>query len=96
MLIMGYKYMMIDLTPIKENDNEFGRIVTNVSTQYVGAWDDPIHDSYRRYVNEMEEYAQRVHAVKCRAESLQKEVEGLRIDEMLEKAQRLCREAENI
>lgn len=88
--------MLIDLTPLKVNDKEFEVITQNVNKRYQGAWDDLVHESYFRYVKTIEDYSQRVHAVKCRAESLQREIESLKIDEMLEKAQHLCREAEAI
>ena len=77
-------------------DSEYSKIVASISERYKCDWNDSIHDSYQRYVKQVEEYSQRIHGVRCKAETLQKEVEELRIDELRENAQSLCKEAERL
>ncbi|MCI8663049.1 MAG: hypothetical protein HFG69_07315 [Hungatella sp.] len=85
-----------DFTPLKNNDTEYQKITDSVSERYKGDWDDRIHDSYLRYVKQTEELSLKVHIIRCKAETLEKEAEGLKIEELQRKADSLCREADAI
>jgi hypothetical protein len=85
-----------DLTPLKDNDTEYGKAIDVVEANYKCAWDDKVHDSFLRYVKHIQDYARRVHVVRCKAETLEKELDGLRIDELKTASDRLCREADSI
>lgn len=85
-----------DLTPVRNNDVEYKKAAEAVAEHYKGAWDDKIHDSYLRYVKQIQEQSHKVHMIRCKAETLEKEVEGLKIEEQQKKAEGLCREADSI
>ena len=86
----------IDFTPLIQNDIEYQILVQSVCESYKGDWDDKIHDSYLRYVNQVQEQSQMVHEIRCKAEILQKEVEELQIEEIHKTANSLCKEAYSV
>lgn len=86
----------IDLSPLIILDNEYGRLKDSVTDSFKGNWDDKIHDSYQRYVMQIQKYSQDVHAIRCKTESLKKEIEALDVDGLLKQADELCREADSI
>lgn len=85
-----------DLTPLMDNDIEYGKTIEAAEKNYKCAWDDKVHDSFLRYVKQVQDYSRRVHVVRCKAETLEKELDGLRINEMITASDRLCREADSI
>lgn len=87
---------IVDLTPLKNNDAEYERLVSEVSDHYKCDWEDAVHDSYGVYVKQVQERSRAIRVIRCKAESLAKEAEALRIDELATKAVTLCREAESI
>ena len=86
----------VDLTPLKNNDIEFGQRALTVTERYKCDWDDAVHDSYSIYVRQVQERARSIRTIRCKAEELLKETEDLKIDEQVLKAGFLCREAENV
>ncbi len=85
-----------DLASLKDNDVEYGKLVDTVELNYKCAWDDKVHDSFLRYVKQVQDYARRVHIIRCKAETLVKELDDLKIDEMRTASDRVCREADSI
>lgn len=85
-----------DLTPLKRNDEEYAKMAKDVSKLYKCDWDDKVHDSYLEYVNQVQEYSEKLHVIRCKAEMLVKEIEDMIIEEMTKSAQSLCREADLI
>ena len=88
--------MKIDITAIKENDTQYSQNVHETEDRYKCEWDDSIHGTYGVLVKQLLENAEKVKNVRCKAETLQKEIEGLDIDGLKEKADTLCKEAEAI
>ena len=86
----------INLTPLKDNDSEYEKLATVVSNRFKCDWDDGVHDSYGVYVKQVEERARQIRTIRCKAEALVKEAEGLRIDEQISKSKILCREADSV
>ena len=87
---------IVDMTPLKNNDIDYEGLASSVSEHYKCEWDDTIHDSFGAYVKQVEERSRSVRVIRCKAEALAKEAEGLKIDEMIKKAENLCREAESV
>lgn len=85
-----------DLTPLANNDAEYEKLVSEVSEHYKCEWDDAVHDSYGIYVKQVQESARAVRVIRCKAEVLAKEAEGLGIDELIRKAKDLCKEAGSV
>ena len=85
----------VDLTPLKQNDAEYEGLAASVSERYKCEWDDAVHDSYSVYVKQADERSRSVRVIRCKAEALVKEAEGLKTDELIMKAAILCREAES-
>ncbi len=86
----------VDLTPLKNNDAEFEKLASAVTDHYKCDWNDAVHDSYGIFVKQVQERSRSIRVVRCKAEELAKEAEGLKIDEQIRKAASLCREAENV
>ncbi len=86
----------VDLTPLINNDQEYEQAYTTVSEKYKCNWDDAVHDSYLRLVKDIQRYSSNIHRIRCKSESLKKEAEALNIDNMMTKADSLCREANSI
>lgn len=86
----------VDLTPLKNNDAEFEKLASAVTDHYKCDWNDAVHDSYGVFVKQVQERSRSIRVVRCKAEELAKEAEGLKIDEQIRKAASLCREAENV
>ena len=85
----------VDLTPLKVNDSEFEKLVASVAERYKCEWDDAIHDSYGYYVKQVQERTNAIRSIRCKAEELAKEAEGLEVEELVKKTENLCREAES-
>lgn len=85
-----------DLIPLKDNDNEYAKLSGSVEADYKGSWDDKVHDSYAGYVKHVQENSRRVHVIRCKAETIEKELDGLKIDDMTSLSLQLCREVDSI
>ncbi len=86
----------IDLAPLKGNDVEYEEVTNTASENYKGDWDDKIHDSYLKYLAQIQENSRKIHMIRCKAETLEKEAEGLMIDELIKRGEALCREADSV
>lgn len=86
----------IDLTPLKDNNIQYNQIVSAIENKYKCDWDDTVHDSYSKYVTQLREYSQKVGTICHKAETLEKEIECLKINELKTNAKRLCQEADSL
>ena len=87
---------VFDLGPLKKNENEYDNLVSAVTEQYRGDWDDPVHESYVMYVKQVQERCRVIREICCKAEDLAIEVGKLEIKELTKKAESLCREADMV
>ena len=85
-----------DLSALKNLDMEYKQITDEVSVHFNCEWDDQVHDSYRYYVKDVSECAETVHKINTRSEMIVKEVDELKIDELVKRAEELCREADAV
>lgn len=53
----------VDLTPLIENDQTFSKLSSDIRESYECNWDDPVHDSYRRFVQEATDGAAKLHEI---------------------------------
>lgn len=88
--------MNIDLTPLRGNDIEFEKLFSSVKELYACNWDDSVHDSYGRFVDQAQERSNALHTILCKAELLVNDIKDLDIDGLVEKAELLCKEAASI
>lgn len=86
----------IDLTQLLDNDSEFAKLVGSVSEKYKCDWDDAVHDSYASFVRDLDDCSKQIHAIRCKAETLEKEETALKVDDVISSADQLCREAESV
>ena len=82
-----------DLILLKEIDAEFNTITENVEVEYKGEWDDKIHDSYLRYVKQVQDQSRCIHKIKSQIEEIMEEAQKLDIDDMKRMVDNLCGEA---
>ena len=85
-----------DFAPLIKNDIEYGKMVETVTRCYKKDWDDKIHDSYLRYVKQVQENFRKIHSIRCKAETLEKEAYDLKTKELQTIAEHLCTEADSI
>lgn len=86
----------INLSPLIHSDIEYGKIVTKLGERFKCEWDDSVHDSYGLYIKQLQEYSREVHSIRCKAETLEREIADLKITELKKKVEILCREADAI
>lgn len=86
----------IDITPIRDIDLEYEKKVATLAERIKGEWNDSVQESYNRYVYQLTELSRKVKRIRCKVETLEKEAEGLKIDELANKADSLCKEAEAV
>lgn len=84
----------VNLSPLKNNDLEYKKIITLISEKFNGNWDDNIYESFRLFIKQISNNADSVHRVRSKAEMILKEINELNIDEQLNKALDLCGEAD--
>jgi chaperonin cofactor prefoldin len=86
----------INLTSLKEIDEQYEKITEKLNERFKCDWDDSIHESYGKLVVQLREMSKDVKKIRCKVETLQKEVEELKIDDLMCKADALCREADAV
>ena len=86
----------LDLKPLKDNDAQYEKLVGAVESAYKCDWDDAVHDSYAQYIEKIRELSREIRDVRCKVETLEKEADELKIDELKKKADAFCREANAI
>lgn len=86
----------VDLSPLIEVDNQFKKAVTDAEDKYKGDWDDPVHDSYRGLNAKLDEDSRNLHTIRCQAETIKKELYGLKVEELISRADSLCMEAASV
>lgn len=86
----------VDLSSLKANDIEYEELSKTISNRFDCEWDDSVHESYRIYVRNVQERSRSIHMIRCKAEVLAKEIEELKIDEVIHKAEILCEESSSV
>lgn len=86
----------LDLTSIRDVDIQYEKIVNAVEERFKGEWDDSVHESYGRYIHQLQEMARQVKTIRCKVETIEKEAEDLKTDEIAKSADDLCKEADAI
>ena len=85
---------IVDLTPLKNNDTEFEKLVSAVTEHYKCDWDDAVHESYGKYVKHVQEKEALLSKLYNESESLIRQINELKIDVIIKKANSLCLEAD--
>ncbi len=85
-----------DCSPLIKNDEDYRNLSESVSQHYIGAWDDPIHDSFREYVRLVNEQSNDVHRIRLTTEKLMEEIEKQNVEAMQKRANDLCVEADEV
>ena len=83
----------VDLSPIINTDTEYRKYVDSVREHYTCEWDDAVHDSYSRFVKDVEEMSRRIHEIRSKAETLVTGTDALKVDDLIKTAGNLCTEA---
>lgn len=86
----------IDLSPMVNADAAYDKVANDVAEKYKDAWDDAVHDSFRRFVSQIKENGCRLHGIRTSAELVEKVLTALDVEDANTKAQRLVKEAENL
>jgi len=86
----------VDITPLKDNDVEYEKLVSAVAEKYKCEWDDAVHDSYGRYLSQIQENSRNIHGIRCKAEMIVQEMANLKTDQVGNRVNSLCKEADSI
>ena len=86
----------VDLSPLISCDSTYERTSTNTSEKYNCAWDDAVHDSFQRFVNQVKENGRKLHDIRTSAELLKKAVDAHHVDALQSKSLALIKEAEDL
>ncbi len=86
----------IDFNALKNNDEIYKQKICNAEESFKGDWNDKVHDSFSRYIRQIKEYSRLLHTLRGKAETLEKEVVEMKIDEVIKRADSLCEEADSI
>jgi len=86
----------VDLGPLIENDQAFSKLKEDIKKRYQCNWDDPVHDSYRSFVQEAEERSSIIHEIRCKAESVKSQMDAYHVDTFADEAENLRIEAQTI
>ena len=83
-----------DLTSLQKVDTEYRELSAAITESYRGDWDDSVHRSYNRYVKNVEQNSNRIHAVNRQSRQIIKAVASLNVERLSKRADELQREAE--
>lgn len=86
----------IDLSPLVTADNAFDKAIIGIHCSYKTAWDDTVHDSFQRFIFQMDECGRRLHQIRISAELLEKGLIKSNVQVITRQSQRLMQEAEDI
>ena len=86
----------MDFSPLSENEKEYRAYCDEVRQRYSCAWDDTIHQSFRRYLGELEEYSQKLHDLSSEADKISGDVIKLSADMLCSRASDLATKADSI
>ena len=86
----------VDLRPLINNDTIFQKKTEAVKEKYRCHWDDPVHDSFARYVTDAEKWKESIHDIRCKAETLNAQMEAHSIEKLINEAKALQNEANEI
>ena len=82
-----------DLSPLQDCDQTYAEICAHVSGKYTANWDDAVHDSFRKLVDQLQENSGQLHGVYITAERICAVVDDIQVEELVAKARELAKEA---
>ena len=85
-----------DLSPLIQNDIQYEKIVSGIANSYKCDWDDAVHDSYGKYVEQMQTMSKELKIIRTNAEVLVKEIVELKTEEYTMKSNELSEEVNAI
>lgn len=85
-----------DLSQLQNCDQAYAEICANVAEKYAANWDDAVHDSFRRFVDRLQDNSHQLHGARVVAEQICAEVEAVPVDELVTKARELAKEADAV
>ena len=80
-----------DIQPLREICSEYGSVSSEIQTKYKCMWDDSVHDSYGKYVQNMKSASEELRKILSEAESLSRDLDG--VESLLSEGESLIREA---
>ena len=88
--------MAVDLAELAANEREYLKVVATIEQRYKCRWEDELHDSFRRYVDQEIEMSEGVQGIRTGAEEIDRNIDDLDIDGLLRHSEEISREAETI
>ncbi len=84
----------VDLSPIISCDSAYEHASSNLTEKYNSAWDDAVHDSFSRFVRQIQENGRKLHDIRTSAKLLEEAVDAHAVDALQSKSLALAKEAE--
>ena len=88
--------MAVDLTTLTVIDIEYTKVVAAIKQKFRCSWDDQLHDSFRLYVDQETQTAEKVHNIRVGAEETDHSIDDLDIDGLLRRSEEISNEVETI
>ncbi len=86
----------VDLSPLITGDSAYEKICDSLTARHKSGWDDEVHASFIRFVNQIQANGEKLHSIRVSAELIDTAVDALNIDDLNQTAQRLVKEADSI
>ena len=83
-----------DILSLKSNVDEYADLSMRLSNAYRCDWDDAVHESYGKYVIHVQEKEALLSKIYDESEKLIRQINELKIDVIIKKANSLCLEAD--
>ena len=86
----------INISSIVNLDSQYQTIVDTTRTKYSCEWDDAVHDSFKRYVDEIQQYSEELRNIRKNTEINMQKIDELQIDNLVSKSDELCSEVDGL
>lgn len=85
-----------DLDPLNRNYDEYEKKVETVTERFKCEWEDSVHDSYKLYLEDIEEFQHNIGRIRDLANELLNDLDIMDVDQLISETESLCGRDESI
>lgn len=86
----------LEFTTVEQTDSLYEKASFSLSEKYKGAWDDEVHNSFHHLLFQINENHSRIHSGVIDAKEIYHTAVGLKVEELCQAANNLCREVDSL